>query len=179
MRRLRRLPGIALAAAALAGVAVLSQWPYRAEAAERSLLRLSWRARGERVEHCRRATAEELAALPAHMRQELVCGEARVAAYRLRIAVDGLTLEDGIAAGSGVPGDRPIYVLREFEVAPGPRRIEVRFVRSGAGEEGGEEERRRSVPPRLELDTSLTVANGTVLLVTYDSERGRLVLLAP
>ena len=101
MRRAWRVVGLAVAAAALAGTAVLSQWPWQAEDSGRSLLRISWRARGERIENCRPATAGELAALPAHMRQETICEDPRVAPYRLRVAVDGRSLVDGAAPGSG------------------------------------------------------------------------------
>ncbi|HSE28721.1 MAG TPA: hypothetical protein VLA95_10875 [Gemmatimonadales bacterium] len=179
MSAAHRLAGLAVAAAALAGTTVLSQWPWQVEGAGRSLLRISWRARGERIENCRRATAEELAALPAHMRQETICEDARVAPYRLRVAVDGRSLADSAAPGSGIPGDRPIYVYREFEVTPGARRVEVRFERTGeAGEEEGTA-RRRAVPPRLVLDTVVTVGEGSILLVTYSPEHRNLVLLGP
>ncbi len=175
----RRMAGLAVAAVALIATTLLSQWPWQAEAGGRSLLRISWRARGERIEDCRRATAEELAALPAHMRQEVVCADPRVAPYRLRVAVDGRSLVDSAAPGSGIPGDRPIYVYREFGVAPGARRIEVRFERTGESGEEEETARRRAVPPRLGLDTVVTVAEGSILLVTYSPEHRRLVLLAP
>jgi hypothetical protein len=185
--------GLVVAGFILGATAALSQWPWSAERAERSVLRLSWRARGERLESCRRATPEELAAVPAHMRQEVICEGARVAPYRLRIAVDGQALEDGTAPGSGVPGDRPIYVLRQFEVEPGPHRLEVLFERSGSesaspddddGEDDEEEHRgrkleRQAVPPRLLLDTVITAEASAVLLVTYSAEHRRLVLLGP
>ena len=178
MSAARRIAGLAVAAAALTATTVLSQWPWQAEQGGRSLLRISWRARGERIENCRRATAEELAALPAHMRQEIICADPRVAPYWLRVAVDGQPLVDSAAPGSGIPGDRPIYVYLEFDVAPGARRIEVRFERTG---ESGEEEdaaRRRAVPPRLVLDTVVPVAEGSILLVTYSPEHRSLVLHA-
>ena len=85
--------GLVVAGFLLGATAALSQWQWSAKTAERSVLRLSWRARGERLESCRRATPEELAAVPAHMRQEVICEGARVAPYRLRIAVDGQALE--------------------------------------------------------------------------------------
>lgn len=179
MIAVRWIGGLAVAAAALTGTTVLSQWPWQVEGAGRSLLRISWRARGERIENCRRATAEELAALPAHMRQETICEDARVAPYRLRVTVDGRSLVDGAAPGSGIPGDRPIYVFREFEVMPGARRIEVRFERTGEAGEEDDTARRRAVPPRLVLDTVVTVGEGSILLVTYSPEHRSLVLLAP
>jgi hypothetical protein len=175
----RRIAALAMAAAAFAATTALSQWPWQLEQGGRSLLRVSWRARGERIEDCRRATPEELAALPAHMRQEVVCADPRVAPYRLRVAVDGRALVDGAAPGSGIPGDRPIYVYREFEVTPGARRVEVLFERTGESGEAADAARRRAVPRRLVLDTVVTVAEGSILLVTYSPEHRRLVLLAP
>jgi hypothetical protein len=188
----RRSVGIAVAVALIALLGALSQLPYAAERSDRALVRLSWRARGERTERCRRATPEELAAMAAHMRQEVICEGARIAPYRLRVAIDGRTREDGVVAGSGVAGDRPIYVLREFALAPGHHRIEVRFEKV-AGDDGAlatrpgalddrasdreAEARRRAIPPRLLLDTTVTAAANGVLLVTYSTEHQQLVLL--
>lgn len=179
MRAAHRIVGLVVVAAALAATTALSQWPWRAEPGGRSLLRISWRARGERIEDCRRATPAELAALPAHMRQEVICEDPRVAPYRLRVAVDGRPLVDSAAPGSGIPGDRPIYVFREFGLTPGLRRLEVLFERVGEAGEEADEARRRAVPPRLALDTIVNVTQRSILLVTYSPEHRRLVLLAP
>jgi hypothetical protein len=86
---------------------------------------------------------------------------------------------DRAAPGAGSPGARPIYVYREFEVAPGARRVEVLFERTGESGEAADAARRRAVPPRLVLDTVVAVAERSVLLVTYSPEHRRLVLLAP
>lgn len=117
--------------------------------------------------------------MPAHMRQETICEDPRVAPYRLRVAVDGGSLVDSAAPGSGIPGDRPISVYREFEAEPGARRIEVLFERTGEAGEEADAARRRAVPPRLVLDTVVPVAGGSILLVTYSPEHRSLVLLAP
>lgn len=189
----RRALAVVVAFALLVGVAALSRVPYSTHDAERALLRLSWRARGERIERCRRATPVELANVPAHMRREVICEDARVATYRLRVTVDGERLADGVVAGSGVAGDRPIYLLREFELRPGAHRLQVVFAKEtndtdddrrptesrdrGPERDHERDTRRGAVPPRIALDTSLAVRTGSVVLVTYDSELRKLVLV--
>ncbi|HEX6054159.1 MAG TPA: hypothetical protein VFZ21_33045 [Gemmatimonadaceae bacterium] len=181
----RRVLGVVIALALLAGVAALSRVPYPTHDGERALLRLSWRARGERIERCRRASPAELANVPAHMRQEVICEGARIAPYRLRVAVDGVGLADGVVPGSGVVGDRPIYLLREFDLQPGVHHVQVAFEKhvsqpddngDARDREAGRESQNGVVPPRLTLDTTLTVGTGSVVLVTYNSEQRRLEL---
>ena len=183
----RRLLGVTVALALLAGVAALSRIPYTTHDAGRALLRLSWRARGERIERCRRATAEELANVPAHMRREVICEGVRVAPYRLRVVVDGRTLADGVVAGTGVAGDRPIYLLREFELRPGAHNLQVAFQKQTSDRDDQDDDdrqpseqerdaRRSTVPARMTLDTTLTISPGSVVLVTYDAELRRLEL---
>lgn len=185
---LRRFAGVLVGAAAVTAVAALSRVPYVAEPDGHAMLRLSWRARGETFASCRRATEAELAGVPAHMRQEVICEGERLAAYRLFVAIDGRTVLSEVAPGSGVAGDRPIYVLNEFALAPGRHHLEVRFAKDStdAGErpddgitESPDVRRpsRHAVPPLLRLDTTVIVPEHAVLLVTYDSERRRLVLL--
>lgn len=207
MSRAQRAVGVAIAVALLVVLTALSRVTYATHDAERALLRLSWRARGERIERCRRATAAELANVPAHMRREVICEGVHVAPYRLRVAVDEHTLADGIVAGTGVAGDRPIYLLREFAIHPGERRVQVTFDRQAPAGDAGEtgegsgaanpgrdqprpgrestqrdherEARRGTVPPHLTIDTTLVVRAGSVILVTYDSELRRLQLVTP
>ena len=192
MTRLRRTIGLVVALASLTAVAALSRVPYRTHDGERALLRLSWRMRGERIEQCRGATPAELANVPQHMRREVICEGARIAAYRLRVVVDGRTLANSVVAGSGVVGDRPIYVLRDFELRPGTHQLQLSFEKepNQGGEKSGEQPdssrereydrqaRRGTIPPRLALDTSVEVQPGSVVLITYDSERRQLQLVA-
>lgn len=205
MNRVQRVAGVAIALALLVALTALSRVTYPTHDADRALLRLSWRARGERIERCRRATAAELANVPAHMRREVICEGVHVAPYRLRVGVDDRTLADGIVAGTGVAGDRPIYLLREFAISPGQHRIRVQFDRqAGAEREPGErpeatgvdgnearqgrestereherEARRGTVPPHLTMDTTLAVPAAAVVLITYDSELRQLQLVTP
>lgn len=191
MRLVKSSAAFLVATVLLAALAGLSRVTWTVEQSPRSLLRLSWRALGERIERCRPATAEELAGVPAHMRQDVICEDPQVAPYRLRVAVDGRVLHEGLVEGSGVAGDRPLFVLHEFEIMPGEHRIDVRFERQRAAPDAqprtqNEPERaherevqRRAIPPALHLDTTITVPAHAVLLVTYSAELRRFVFYAP
>lgn len=185
-RALRRLAQVALAAMGLVATAALSLWPWVAEPLPDGMVRFSWRARGEVVTRCRRPTAEELAGTPAHMRQETICEEGVVAPYHLRLAVNGQVLVDSTAPGSGGRGDRSMYLFRELRVATGTHRIVAELVRTDIGEDAGTTEetvsarnrRQRAIPRRLMVDTTVTIGEREVVLVTYDAERRRLTLVA-
>jgi hypothetical protein len=125
---MRGVVGAALAAAVGVGLAALSRAPYEPRRQEQSLLRLSWRARGERVEACRHLSAEEVAALPIHMRRTEIC-EGRVLPYHLTVELDGRTVLRDVIHAAGAREDRPLYVFYELPVTAGPHQLAVRFVR--------------------------------------------------
>jgi hypothetical protein len=143
---------------------------------DQAMLRLAWSARPERIERCRQRSQEELARLPAHMRQPLSC-EGTTAAYRLSVRDEGRLVVERVVRGGGLRQDRRLYVFEELPLAPGDRRIEVRFDRlDAAGPEsvthqpGGE-----TVPAHLALDQRVRVGPREVILVTYVPERQALV----
>jgi hypothetical protein len=162
----RRLAAVALTALLLGGVAGLAQAPYDPPGAEDAVLRLSGRYRGERVERCRDRTAEELAALPAHMRTPQLC-EGSLLAYHVIIRVDDAAPDTLRVLPGGARGDRPIFVFREVRLEPGTRRIRVVFEpTSPAGVQ--------PVEPLL-LERVLDAAPGAVHLVTLDAVARSLV----
>ena len=114
----RRATAVIATLAVLLVISALTRVPVTMRAGGEAVVRLSWRARGERIERCRRATAEELAAVAAHMRQEIICEGERVAPYRLLVAIGGDTVADGLVPGSDAPGEGTLYVLRDFPIAP-------------------------------------------------------------
>lgn len=147
---------------ATAALGWLSRAPYNPPGGEHAVLRLSWRLRGERIESCRTRTEAELAALPAHMRTPEVC-EARLLSYRLVQQVGDAAPDTATVVPGGARGDRPLFVLRETPLAPGPRRVRVTLAREdGAGES-------------LAFDQVIDAAPGVVELITLDPEAGRLV----
>ena len=167
-------------------------------------LRLSWSARPERIEVCRTLSAEELAQREEHMRQRVEC-DGRFATYALRVESDGHVIGEAVVHGAGLRNDRPLYLLREYDVAPGLHRVRVLFTRrektdddaaafaptasaeadtglfAGRAQREAVEHARRAraaIPAHLELDTTLAIAPRQVLVVTFAPERRTLVLLA-
>ena len=111
------------------------------------------------------STPEELAGVPAHMRQTRVC-VGGPATYRLQVQLDEHVIADEIVHGGGLRGDRPIYVFRETLVTPGERVITVRFTRQEAGPPAPAS----AVPDSLVLERRVRLVPRGVALVTYDEE---------
>jgi hypothetical protein len=154
-----------------AALVVCSGLPYVADSSDDALIRLSWRAVGERIEECRKPTEEELAALPPHLRRQEICA-GRTTPFQLAVSIDGAAVfEDRIRPG-GARQDRPVYVLQEFPLSPGRHRLQVRF----AAELPAGADREARAP--LVLDQILTLEPRTIALVTYDDTAGQLHVVA-
>lgn len=185
MTALWRGAGVVVAAAAAATTAWLSQAPLRDSAPDQGLIRLAFGVRAEQLEHCRRVSADELAKLPPHMRQTVIC-EGHSAHYRLRAWVDARPMVDVELTGGGVQHDRPIHALEDIPVAPGTRHLRVEWRRierpdsaaeavaadSGSGRERRDSEtraRRRleAAPAEMVLEEALSIGARQVVLVTY------------
>ena len=194
-----RVAGAALGLAALAAIVGGARAPVTVHGTEGAILRLAWSARPERIENCRRQSDEELARLPAHMRQPVVC-EGVSAQYRLTVRREGRVVADQIVRGGGLRQDRRIYVFHELPLDPGNSSIEVRFDRvepdspgvPGAekrpedGERAGDtdgdwgrsanrQDVGATVPAHLVFDQRLRIQPREVILVTYSPERRALV----
>jgi hypothetical protein len=196
---LRRLPGVLAVAAALLALRAASLAPLGAASADGARLRLSWSARPERLEHCRRLSDAELAARPQHMRLRWEC-EGKFARYLLTVRIDGRLVASDTVHGGGLRQDRPMHLLREYVLAPGRRNLSIALRRidaaappdtAAAGDtspgtaaadretrEGQERRVRRAeaVPSDLAIDSTIAVAAGRVVLVTYASTARRLEL---
>jgi hypothetical protein len=187
MSGLRRATAGVATVVLVALLALLSGVPYTAEPAQRAIVRLSWRARGERVQRCRRPSDEELEKLPVHMRPREIC-ERGIVPYRLRVRVDDSLAVDALVRAGGAQGDRPLFVFAEVPLSPGTHRLAIAFEREGsdhkkAGSENEESDNQetgdlRETPPRLTLEQTVTLAPRAIVLVTYDDEQRRLALLA-
>jgi hypothetical protein len=163
----RAIVGWLLAAAMTAGTVALSRVPFTAAPGEDGELRLAWRWRSERIENCRRLSAEELAKRPAHMRSAVAC-ERGLRPYRLEMWVDGRLLVSGLVQAKGAESDRPLSVFRQVPLAPGRYAVRVAFTPLAAATDS-------SLPPPLVLDSTLVVAPRQVVLLTMDTDRGVLV----
>ena len=191
------------AAAALTAIVTASRGRLTAFPRNDAMVRVAWSARPSRVEICQRVSDEAFAKLPEHMRRRLVC-EGTTARYQLDVAVNTVRIGLDTVRGGGLRHDRELYVLREIAVIPGPTRVSVQFVQLDsstadasddrtdaavdssarpAARFGGEaDERRRqraqAVPAQLALDTVLTMAPRTVVLITYDELQRKLVAVS-
>lgn len=183
MSTTRRILALGVTVAALLVVSAVTRVPHAAHASDAAMLRLSWHARGERIERCRNATPEELAAQAAHMRQQIICEGRTVAPYHVTVSIDEAHAIDAPVEGSGGPGDGALFVLHESSVQPGERRLRVRFQRIRTADESPADSlhdtRRQTVPPLLTLDTVVAFPARGVVLVTYASELERLVVITP
>ena len=203
---LRPLQWASAAIASAVGLVLMARMsaaPLSYQPAGIARLRLSWNARPERIEVCRSASDEELEHEEEHMRQRVVC-DGRFATYVLRVEVDGLLLSESVVRGAGLRHDRPVHLLRDFDLSSGVHRVRVSFTRrertdtsatnavsssrqsadtgifAGRAEREGDERRRRTraaVPARLVFDTTLAFAPGHVVVVTFDQDRRALEAL--
>ena len=126
MTGVKRALALVVAVGCALGVAWLSHIPTSYAGADDALLRLSWRVDGIMVEECRARTAEELEALAPHMRTPEIC-TGTGADYGLRVDLDEAAIARDTVTPAGARRDRPVYVFREFELAPGRYRLTVAF----------------------------------------------------
>jgi hypothetical protein len=150
-------------------VAGLSRLPTSYADEGDALLRLSWRVDGTMIEECRTRTPEELEALAPHMRTPEVC-TGLGASYTLQVEVDDEEVAFDTIIPAGARRDRPVYVFREFELAPGEHDAVVVFraltPRSAETFEP---------PPPLIWEGGVRLQPTEIALITIDSETGSLV----
>lgn len=166
-----------VAAALMAGTVALSHVPWAAAPGSDGALRLAWRYRSPQVNACRRLPAEELARLPAHMRQPISC-ERGLATYVLAVAVDGRTVALDTVRARGAEADRPLSIFREIGLPVGPHAVRVVFapLAAGGAEAQADGLERRPIAPTFVLDTTFVLQRQRVALVTLDEARGALLM---
>ena len=135
----KRLVAVAVTVLTSAAIGFGSRAPYSPPGSDTSVLRLSWRLRGEKMEECRARTPEELAALPAHMRTPEVC-VGHLVSYRMTLRVDDAPPVVKTFLPAGAKGDRPIFVMFDQPLTPGEHMIAIEFTPIGEGEGEGEGE---------------------------------------
>jgi len=170
----RRILQIAVALAAMAGISALAHLPVGRVPVE-GALRLALRTRTARIEICHDRTEEELAALPAHLRQVRVCEE-RPIDYRLAVRIDDVLLVERLVEHHGVRHNRPLVVDELLSVEPGIRRLEIRFEPPPVGLDDAPDEDLAALP-RSTLAQSVAFSTGRIELVVLD-ENGALRLVA-
>lgn len=124
--KLRAAAIVLVTVLATLGIGAASRAPFTPKDADQTLLRLSWRLRGEKLESCRQRSEEELAKLPVHMRTPQEC-VSQLLSYRLIVRTDGSTADTLRFVPAGAKADRPIFVLHDVELSPGTHDIQVEF----------------------------------------------------
>ena len=124
----RRLVGAIIAVVLVAVMLAASRARVAAHRTTMAMVRVTLSARPARDEVCRRVSDEELAELPTHMRQRVVC-EGVTARYRLEILRDDRVLESAALEGGGLRRDRQLYHFSETFVPSGRAAYEVRLTR--------------------------------------------------
>lgn len=125
---LRRAAAALLPVAVLSGAAWLSTAPMQIDHTGNAVMRISMGARPERIEVCRTQTDEELAKLAPQMRQTVLC-DGTTARYQLSAYRNGIIVFSSVIRGGGLRNDRPLYVSRHIEVAPGPADYTIQLKR--------------------------------------------------
>jgi hypothetical protein len=176
-----RLAGLAIGVLATAVSVALSHVPIAPPGLDGGLLRLTWRARPQRLEHCREQSAAVLESLPAHMRQPTICDGVN-ATYRLAVRLDGNVVRSAVLVSGGLRQDRPIYVFEEISVTPGARHVEVRLDRIETDDPAPGDVGRltrgeliEALPPTLVFAQTLTFVSAQVRLISYDPARREFV----
>lgn len=180
MKPARIVTVVLVSAAATLALGWAARANYDSPGGESAVLRLSWRLRGEREEKCRPRTQAELDALPVHMRTPEIC-EGSLVAYRLVVQVDDGVPDTSRVLPAGAKGDRPIYVLKEKEVAPGSHRVRIDFAREDEADtdDDDEEDDEDDDAPVFAMDTVLDMSAGSIELITMAADGKRLVRHRP
>jgi len=113
---------LAVLCAGLLGVG--SDLGYAAPLVDGSQLVVSFKHPGAVSENCRELSAEELEALPVHMRKSSVCDRIR-AHVRLRVTIDGATAVEKSVPPSGIWEDGNSVDVERITVPPGEHRVSV------------------------------------------------------
>lgn len=108
-------------------VAWLSAAPaWRSAPPDTALLRLSFTHSGDRSANCRDRTAEELAKLPANMRQTQVCDRRRPPIY-VELEIDGIRVYAEEVPPSGLAGSGPSRLYERLLLPAGTHEVTVRM----------------------------------------------------
>lgn len=113
--------------AVAAMVGLFATWPsYRQFPEDQAQIKLSLSHGAQRVEACRRLTAEEIAKLPPAERRPNTCARERLPIH-VQLLVDGELVFDEVVAPGGLAGDGPARIYRKLVVAPGQRELVARL----------------------------------------------------
>ncbi|HEX6092403.1 MAG TPA: hypothetical protein VFZ07_03570 [Dongiaceae bacterium] len=167
MPRMLQYPLQAMVYLAIAAViGVFSLWPPVVHfPAEQAQIKLSLAHGAGRKEECHQRTAEELKQLAPNMRKQIDCPRERLPVW-IEILVDGRSIYRASLPPTGLSGDGPSRIYARFNVAPGPRHLQLRL-RDSARTEGFD----------YELDRIIDLKPQQNLAVDFRPELGGFILM--
>jgi len=124
------------------------------------MIRLVFSHPTQRVEECRKLSAEEMAKLAANMRQATECGRERFP-LGIEVLLDEAPLLRGVHEPTGLWKDGPANVYEKIPVRPGVHRLVVRLRDSG-----------RAEGYDYEYSGSIRLQAGRSVLVTFEQASG-------
>lgn len=125
---------------------------------QQAAIRLSWRHVGAQI--VKKLSAEELEALPPHMRPQDGVAESQAVDYLLEVTLDGQQIFREQLHPGGLRRDRPIFVFHRFPVEPGKHRLKVVFKPEASEVE--------EAP--LELDAEVELEAGQIVTVGIERD---------
>jgi hypothetical protein len=150
----------------IAPVAALSSWPpYRLLEPDQAVVKLSLRHSGVRLVDCRERSAQELADLPPNMRTSLDCPRER-SPLVLQMEIGGRRMVDAAIDPRGLRNDGRAAFYRRIVVPAGRHALTVRM----------KDDIRAAAFP-FELQREVELRPGQILVVDFDSQSGRFVLI--
>lgn len=158
---------LAVAVGLMAAIGVVAHLPLGRPAQDAGL-RLALRADRAKIEICRDRSAEELAALPAHMRQARICQETAVD-YRLRVVIDDRQRLERTVRHRGVRRNRPLIADELLRLEAGRHRVVIDF--SPALEEASPAE--GSALPSYRLAETIDFPRGRIRIASLVEQRLR------
>lgn len=133
---------------------------YRQLGADQALLRLSFSHPGRIIADCRERSAEELAKMPASMRQSQDCPRERSPVH-VRVELDGAPLYDEVFAPAGLRRDGAAAGYRRLAIAAGEHRLKVQF---------NDDARRAGF--NYERSQTVRAVPGQVVLIDFSAQHG-------
>lgn len=148
-----------------ATIGLLSGWPaLRQLADDEALLRLSFTHPGRLIADCRARSTEEMAKMPANMRQVQDCPRER-SAVRVQLELDGTMLVDEAFAPGGLRRDGAAAAYRRMAIGAGRHSLRVRL-----------NDDVRVADFMYERDQDIDVRPGQVVLVDFAADQGGILI---
>ena len=93
-----------------------------------SILRLSWRLAGQKIETCKKFSNIELKKIPKHMRNPNGFCKSTPINYNLFLSIDNKIIIKKNYYSQGLKGDGAIFVLIDIPIKPGSKNVVIRFL---------------------------------------------------